>query len=69
MNEREIKLECLKLAAQLMLPNKDPSEIIKVSDVLYTSLPPGPDASKTRQAMARSVERESRKADAAGQKN
>ena len=59
-NDREHKLRCLELAAQLILPNRDVTEVIKTADILYSSLPPGPDASKVKKNLIKGLERESR---------
>lgn len=61
-DDRELKMRCLELAGRMCANNAtfDPVTIIQVAGTLYASLPPGPEASGTKKAMARVVDRESR---------
>lgn len=68
MGEREIKLRCIELAAQLLAPNRDPSQIIAVSNTLYASLPPGDDASKTKKNIAKHLQKDANRASQASGK-
>ena len=65
-DDRELKMRCLELSEKLLgHSNRDVHEIVRVANTLFASLPPGPDASKTKQAMERVIGRESRNADTA----
>lgn len=56
-NDRELMVRCLELAARLLqnTQSSDPAQVIAIARQLYATLPPGADASKTRQNMARAV--------------
>lgn len=55
--DRELKVRCLELAARLLATNGNSAvdDVIKIGAQLYATLPPGPDASKTKQNMAKAV--------------
>lgn len=59
--DRELKMRCLELAEKLLgHSSRDVAEVVRVANTLFASLPPEPDASKTKQAMHRVLGRESR---------
>lgn len=62
--DRELKVRCLELAEKLLgHASRDVADVVRVANTLFASLPPGPDASKTKQAMERVLGRESRNAE------
>jgi hypothetical protein len=59
-SDRELKMRCLELAAGMLRnsANHDPNDVIRVANQFFASLPPGPDAPKTQQNMAKSLNRD-----------
>lgn len=60
---RELKMRCIELAAQLLRPNGNPTEIINLSETLYAALPLNADTSYSAGAARKALQRESRKAE------
>lgn len=65
--DRELKMRCLELAEKLLgHSSRDVADVVRVANTLFASLPPGPDAPKTKQAMDRVLGRESRNEESTG---
>ena len=64
-DDRDLKMRCLELAERLVgHANRDVAEVVRIGNTLFASLPPGPDASKTKVAMSKVIGRESRQPEA-----
>jgi hypothetical protein len=61
-DERELKMRCLELAAKILgSSDRNVVEVVAVANQLYVALPPAVTASQTQKAMHKSLERTLRK--------